>query len=36
VLDPPYAATNQCGEALFTGANAACTYVTTSGVVRCK
>ncbi|HZR80957.1 MAG TPA: fibronectin type III domain-containing protein [Candidatus Binatia bacterium] len=37
VLDPPYAETNQCGEAVFPGpASPTCTYVTRAGVVKCK
>ena len=35
VLDPPYAATNQCGEAAFTGPGPSCTYAA-SGLVKCK
>jgi Calcineurin-like phosphoesterase/Purple acid Phosphatase, N-terminal domain len=36
ILDPPYAASNQCGEAVFPGPKPVCTYVTRSGVLRCK
>jgi hypothetical protein len=36
VLDPPYAATNQCGEALFPGPSPSCTYLGTSGVLKCR
>jgi hypothetical protein len=35
VLDPPYAATNQCGEVVFTAPSASCTYAA-NGVVKCK
>jgi hypothetical protein len=36
VIDTPYATTNQCGEAIFTGPVTACTYTPSSGVVKCK
>jgi len=35
VLDPPAAATNLCGEAVFTGVSGRCVYVS-SGSVKCK
>jgi hypothetical protein len=35
VVDTPYATTNQCGEAIFTGPLTSCTYLP-SGVVRCR
>jgi hypothetical protein len=36
VIDAPYATTNQCGDALFSGPVNVCTYTPTSGLVKCK
>jgi hypothetical protein len=37
VLDPPYATTNLCGEAVFPGPTSpACAYVPPAGTVKCK
>ncbi|HYB98965.1 MAG TPA: fibronectin type III domain-containing protein [Candidatus Limnocylindrales bacterium] len=35
VLDPPFASTNLCGEAVFTGTSGRCVYLS-SGTVKCK
>jgi hypothetical protein len=36
VIDAPYATTNQCGDAVYLGPVNVCTYVPTSGLVKCK
>ncbi len=37
ILDPPYAATNQCGDALFPGPTSpACAYTSPVGTIKCK
>ncbi len=37
ILDPPYASTNQCGDALFPGPQSpACAFVAPPGTIKCK
>ena len=37
ILDPPYASTNQCGDALFPGPTSpACAYTAPVGTIKCK
>jgi len=37
ILDPPYAADNQCGDAVFPGPSApSCAYVSPPGTIKCK
>ncbi|MCC6764619.1 MAG: metallophosphoesterase [Deltaproteobacteria bacterium] len=37
ILDPPYAASNQCGDAVFPGpASPACAYTAPAGTIKCK
>jgi hypothetical protein len=37
ILDPPYASTNQCGDALFPGPTSpACAYTAPPGTIKCK
>ena len=37
ILDPPYATTNQCGDALFPGPTSpACAFTAPVGTIKCK